>query len=45
MGKRSLEHSAGSRFTKIDTKGADFAVIVDPRFNALLTLFENICNK
>ena len=45
MGKRSLELSAGSRFTKIDTKGADFDVIVDPRFNARLTLFENIWNK
>ena len=45
IGKRSIELSAGSRFTKIDTKGADFDVIVDPRFNARVTLLENRWNK
>lgn len=45
IGKRSLELSAGSRFTKIDTKGADFDVIIDPRFNARFTFIENRWNK
>ena len=45
MNKKSLELSAGLRFTTIETRDYDYGVVFDPRFNARFVFLDNKWNR
>ena len=45
MNKKSLELSAGLRFTTIETRDYDYDVVFDPRFNARFVFLDNKWNR
>lgn len=45
FGKQALDLSAGIRMTNIDTKAANYDIIVDPRFNARLKIIDDPWNR